>query len=488
MRIQIVLRYLGLALVVDGLFMVLSAAVSALYGDDAVLPLLYSGLVTLAFGLFPFVFVPGTDVLSDREGLLIVTGSWLLSCLVGSLPYVLWGGVFDFTNAWFESVSGFTTTGSSILSDVEALPRGLLFWRAATHWVGGVGIVLFVLAVLPFLGMAETVLFRSETSAMVRASFQVRSRNAVLILSRVYFGLTAAQTAALMVCGLDLFDAVTHAFATIATGGFSTRNTSVAAFDSVAVEVVIILFMAVSGLHFGLIFAALSGHARELWRSAVVRYYLGALAVATAVTAACLHGQQQVGWWGALRAAAFNVSSVGTSTGFATVDTSVWPPLAQLLLLLLALQCACSGSTSGGIKADRLVVAAKGLVRQLTELAHPRAAVPIRLDDRALDEKTVRSALLYIVVYLGIVICSTAVLAALGVDLLSGFSGVVACAGNVGPGLGSLGSMANFGHLSDAAKWVLSLTMLLGRLEIYALLLLLLPASWRQGGVAARIG
>ncbi|MFH1566858.1 MAG: TrkH family potassium uptake protein [Gemmatimonadota bacterium] len=478
MRPQVVFRYLGVALLLNGAFMCLAAGVSLVTGDRAFMALLYGGLVTLLFGAFPLVFVPRTEDLSSKEGVSVVVGAWLMSCVFGMIPYLLWGGPFSLTNAWFESVSGYTTTGASILTDIEALPPGLLFWRAATHWLGGIGIILFVLAVLPFLGLAEMVLFRSEVSPIVLDSFRKQSRHAVRILWGVYCSLTLLETAALMLCGLGLFDAVTHAFATIATGGFSVRNASIAHFDSLAVEVVVSVFMVVSGLHFGLLYGAVTGRWRDLYHSTVVRYYLGSMAVAALVVTALLHGP--LGWAQALRQAVFQVVTLGTSTGFATADSSVWPPLAQLLLVVMTLQCACSGSTSGGIKVDRVVIFGKALWIRIQRLMHPNAAISLKLDGRALVEVAVGRVLLFILTYMGVVLVSTALLAAMDVDLITAFSGSAACMGGVGPGLGAVGSMANYGHLPPAAKWVLSVTMLTGRVEIYTLFLFLAPGHWRR--------
>jgi len=479
-RPQAILRYVGLALLLSCAFMILSCCISYAGGDDGLLALGYGALVAGLIGLLPLVFVPPVRALSAKEGLTVVVLSWLLSCLVGAVPYVLWGGPFSLTNAWFESVSGYTTTGSSILSHIEGLPRGLLFWRAATHWIGGMGIVLFMLAVLPAMGMSGGVLLRSEASALAREGLQAHSQQVVRILWRVYVGLTLAQTGLLWICGMSLFDAVTHSFATIATGGFSSWDRSIAHFDSPLIEAVITVFMVLSGLHFGLLFAAAAGAVRDLWASDVVRYYLAGLAVGVAICTLSLQLRDGSGWWPCFRVAAFQVASVGTSTGFATADTAAWPGAAQLVLLFMTLQCACSGSTSGGIKADRMVIFGGAFVRHVRQLMHPRGILPVWREGHPVGREVLEESLLYIATYLGIALVATLALSALGVDLLSAFSGTVATMGNVGPGLGSVGSAANFGHLPAAAKWVLTATMLLGRLEIFALILLLTPGHWRD--------
>lgn len=479
MRPHVVFRYTGLVLLLNAVFLFLSCAVSALKSDTALFPLLYSGMISALFGLFPIFFVPPTREISNREAVSIVIASWLLASLMGTIPYVLWGGEFTFTNAWFESVSGFTTTGSSILSNIEAVPPGLLFWRASTHWIGGIGIIIFVLALIPTMGKAGLVLYRTEMTSLAAENFHYRTQKTLQILVFVYVGLTLAETVGLLFCGMDLFDAVTHAFATVATGGFSTKNLSIAHYNSKAVEGVILVFMVFSGMHFGLLFVAFHGKSRELWGSLVVRYYLSALVIGVLVTAWSVHATQYPQWPEAFRYAAFQVISLGTSTGFATADTNVWPPLAMLILMFFTLQCACSGSTSGGIKADRMVIFWKSLVKRITKIRHPRAVITPKLDGLLLDGELIEANLLYIVLYVVIVFLSTAALSAFGVDLLTAFSGSAAVMGNVGPGFGTVSSMGNFSQIPDPGKWILSVTMLLGRLEIFSLILFLTVKSWR---------
>jgi trk system potassium uptake protein TrkH len=478
MRPDVVLRYMGLILLANAAFLLLSAAVSVFYGEPAFRALLYSALVAALFGVFPMIFVPATSSISGDEGLVIVGGGWILSCLCGVLPYVLWGGEFTFTNAWFESVSGYTTTGSSILTNVEALPHGLLFWRASTHFLGGVGIIILVLSVLPAVGVAAMVLYRAEMSPLAQDSFRLNLRGTLRIILMVYVGLTLAETVALCIAGMSVFDAVTHAFATIATGGFSTRNASIASYHSVAIEVIVIVFMILSGMHFGLLFRAIFERKNPLWKSSVTRYYVGALAGGILIATLINHGSRYADWLDALRYSAFQVASIGTSTGFATADSSVWPPLVQLLLMLFALQCACAGSTSGGIKADRVLLFAKATGRQLRLLRHPRAIIRVFIDGKGVDDSAVAAALLYTGIYLLVVLVAGVLLTALGVDMLAAFSGATAAAGNVGPGLGAVGSLGNFAAIPALGKWILSATMLLGRLEIYGLLLVIIPRVW----------
>lgn len=483
MRLHVLLRFVGLILLLNSAGMLLSSLVSVYYGDASFLPLLYSAFILALFGVFPLIYVPPTERITNNEGLLIVIASWLISCLAGTLPYILWGGEFTFTNAWFESVSGYTTTGSSILTDIEAVPKGLLFWRAMTHWLGGMGIILFAISIMPFMGAGIKVLYQSETSPLARDNFQQRARRTVQILVSVYAGLTALETIALMFCGMSLFDAVTHSFATIATGGFSPKNNSIIYYNSVAVETVIMIFMVLSGINFVLLYSAILGRFGKLWHSSVVRYYLGALFVGIIISTIDIHGSEYQSWGSAFRYASFQILSVGTSTGFATADSSIWPAFSQIMLIFFSLQCASAGSTSGGIKVDRIVILWRAFVREIKLLQHPQAVIPIIFGKQPLEEETVGKSILYITLYIVVVFITSVILIAIGMGVVEAFSGVVAAMGNVGPGLGSVGSTGNYGNIPGSGKWILTVTMLLGRLEIYALIRFFMPNQWRMYSV-----
>lgn len=479
MRPPIVLRYVGLVLLLNALFLLISSVISGFNSDSAFFPLLYTSLISSLFGVFPLIFIPPTTNITNKEGFTIVILSWLLSCLVGVIPYIMWGGEFTFTNAWFESVSGFTTTGSSILTNIDALPLGLLFWRSATQWIGGIGIIIFVLAVLPHMGKPGMILYRTEMSPLAVDNFHYRSQKTMQILLVIYVGLTLVETISLLFCGMSLFDAVTHSFATIATGGFSPKNLSVGYYKNATIEIVIIVFMILSGIHFGLLFAALTGKISELWKSATVRYYLMALTIGVIAVMFSIRGSQFHSWADALRYAAFQVISIGTSTGFATIDSSIWPPFTQLVMIFFTLQCACAGSTSGGIKADRIVLLWKAIVKRIKKMQHPAAVIKVKINTVAVEDDVVDVNILFISFYIGIVFLSALILTALGMDILSAFSGSAATMGNVGPGFGIVGSMSNFSQIPAVGKWVLTATMLLGRLEIFGLILFLSIRSWK---------
>jgi trk system potassium uptake protein TrkH len=472
MRPQIVIRYIGLCLLLNAALLSVSAVISAYKMDAAFFPLAYSAVVAVLLGVFPIIFVPPANDIRNEEGLAIVLFSWILSSMIGCLPYILYGGEFTFANAWFESVSGFTTTGSTILNNIEALPTGLLFWRSTTHFIGGIGIIIFMLAILPSIGHATMVLYKSEVSGLATDNFNYRTKKTLQIILMVYLGLNILETLILMLLGLSLFDAVTHAFGTIATGGFSTKNNSLAFFNSPAVEGVVIVFMILSGIHFGLIFAAVTGKIKQFFKSSFVRYYVLAMATGVALSAVQLKGAFYPDWLTALRYAAFQIISLGTSTGFATTDTAHWPPFTVMILIFFSLQCACAGSTSGGIKVDRVYIFWKAVIQQVKRLKHPKAIIALKVDGHTIAQDVVSTSVLYIIVYLVVVFLSALLLSFVGVDAISAFSGSVAAMGNVGPGFGSVSSMGNFSQIPDFGKWVLSFVMLVGRLEIYAFFVL----------------
>lgn len=478
MRKRVVYKYVGLVMLFNAAFLFISTGISLAYNDTALFPLLYSGLIATMFGLFPLVFVPATDTLSTNEGLSIVVSSWLLSCVIGMLPYLLWGGEFTITNAWFESVSGYTTTGSTILNDIEALPKGLLFWRASTHWMGGVGIIIFVLSVLPSMGIATTRLYKAEMSRQALRQFKMRAKEAVRIILYVYLGITLMETVSLMLCGMSFFDATTHSFATVATGGFSTKNLSIASFNSLQIEIVIMVFMIISGINFALLFSVIIGEIANLRSSDVLKYYLTANFIAIALVAYNITGVQYDSFWDALRYSSFQILSIGTSTGFANADSSIWPAFSHLIIIFFTLQCACAGSTSGGIKIDRVLIMIKSIMRKLKQTMYPNAVFNVQIDKNRLEEKKIENTLIYISMYLLIVFASTLLLSAMDVDILTAFTGSAACMGNVGPGLGGVSSLGNFALIPAVGKWVLSITMLLGRLEIYGLLIFFFPKTW----------
>lgn len=475
MNLKVVTRNVGLALLLNALFMFISAIVSAIYGYDASFsPLLLSAIITTIAGSFPLIFVTRFYDITIREGFTIVVSSWILSCLFGMLPYVLYGGEFSIVNAWFESVSGYTTTGATILKNVEGIPNGLLFWRSSTHWLGGVGVVLFMLLILPTVSTFRMRLSKMEISSLSKENFKFKAYQTIRVIAIVYVGLTVLGIIFLCIAGMNLFDAVNHSFATVATGGFSTKNLSVLHYNSVWIEIVLMVFMFLAGAHFGLLYSVIAGKPGSFFKSSVIKFYFYSILLGCLVLSLYLKFTGTVDEWGlALRQGFFQVVSLGTTTGFANADSSGWPPFAILILIYFCFQCACSGSTTGGIKVDRVLIFFKSLRVQLKKQIHPNAILPIKVDSHIIDKELVYNVNLYIGLYILIVFLATVFISILNVSLIDSFTASVACMGNVGPGFGTVGSLGNYSHFPDLAKLILSFEMLLGRLEIYSLLILL---------------
>jgi len=474
MNLKVVTRNVGLALLLNALFMFISAIVSAIYGfDSSFSALVLSGFITTIAGFFPLIFVRKSSDISIREGFLIVVSAWVLSCLFGMLPYVLFGGEFSIINAWFESVSGYTTTGATVLVNVEALPKGLLFWRSSTHWLGGVGVVLFMLLVLPTLNSFRMRLSKMEISDLSKTNFRFKAYQTIRVITTVYLTLTFAETVLLMIAGMDWFDAINHSFSTIATGGFSTKNLSLKYFDSVAIDIIVMFFMLVSGMHFGLLYGAMTGKSSSIFKSPVIRYYVLSILVGCIIVTLNIKFAGTYKDWGtAIREGFFQVISVGTTTGLANGDSSVWPGLAILIMLFFTTQCACSGSTSGGMKADRVWIFFLSLKSQIIKNIHPNAVVNVKLGNSTLDKDTIYNVNQFIVLYLFIMFIVGMLLVGLGTPMLDSFSASIACIGNVGPGFGAVGSLGNYSSIPVLGKFILSIAMLLGRVEIFSLLMI----------------
>lgn len=414
-----------------------------------------------------------------REGFFAVTSVWLVGSFLGALPFWLSGGIPSDVDAWFETVSGLTTTGASILTDVEALPQSLLLWRSLTHWLGGLGIVVMVIAVLPSLGIGGLHLLKGE-AGLTPERFTPRLIRTAQILLGIYGGLTGLEIGLLLLCGMSPFDAVTHTFGTIATGGFSPRNASIAAYHSLPIELVIIAFMLLGGTNFGLYYRVLTGRWREAWHNTEWRSLIVVLGLATLIVAWNLLA---VGTYTsiprAIRDAGFQTVSIGTTTGFATADFTTWPPLSQGILLLLMFTGASLGSTSGAIRLGRLILLGKLAASQLRRLVRPRQVEVITLDGAVVERETLTDVANYFGLYLGSTVVASLLLTFCGFDLLTSISAVATTMGGVGPGLHLVGPMSNFAALPAVAKLILIGCMLLGRLELYTPLVLCVPAFWR---------
>jgi len=450
-------------------------------GDDP-RPFLFSIAITASFGILLLRFTkrPKSD-LSQREGVLLVFAVWIASSAFGCLPFYLSPHFQGFTDAFFEATSGFTTTGATVLADVEILPHNLQFWRCFSHWLGGMGIVLLGIAILPLVGIGGMPLYRAEFSGAKSEKLKPRITETALALWKIYFALTMTEYLALRWAGMNRFDAACHTFSTLGTGGFSTRTASIAAFNSVTVESIIIVFMLLAGINFTLHYRFwVERRPRSLFSDFEVRFYLLTVAGATAAILLSLVLQDGFAPGAALRSSLFQVSSIMTTTGFVTANFENWCPFPQLILLALMFIGGCTGSTAGGMKSSRILLLLKVVGREFKRLGERRGVFAVRLGSQTFPEHTIQSLLnlVYVAFLTNFVACL--LLAVAGVDVLTSIAAVAASMFNIGPGLGNVGPAEHYGHLPSLAKWVLSLCMLAGRLEFYTVLVIFVPAFWRR--------
>lgn len=470
MNVKVISTNVGRALLVSALFMFISMLISIGDGmDSAFAPLSISFIITFIAGAFPFIFVRKSEAISLQDGFMIIVLSWILSFLFGMLPYVMWGGEFSLVNALFESVSGYTTTGSTILTNVEGLPRSLLFWRSSTHFIGGLGVVVFLLLIMPNASPFRLRLTNIELSSLSKEGYRTRSVKTVYITALVYIGLVIVETVALVVAGMSFFDAINHSFSTIATGGFSTRNHSISYYDSTAINLIVMFFMVMSSLHFGILFTACVTRSLKPMKNPVVKYFLWSIVVMSFLVTLSLKFQGGYSSWGkALMDASFQVCSYASTTGFGSVDNRGWPLFSLLVLAFAIFQCGCSGSTAGGVKADRVYIAAKALSCQVRKRLHPSSSVvQVRIGNHLVSDSVALPVILYIVLYSSLVAVSIILLVLCGVEPLEAFSGALSSMGNAGAAMGDLSSLGNYAGQPAVAKLIYSMDMFLGRVEIY---------------------
>lgn len=480
MRYTVILRYIGTVMFYISMLMFVASLMSLWNSmDSGFYALLLSSLLTLVLSLFPFLFVPRAETITNKEGFVIVVGSWLLACIVGTFPYLIWGGEFSLMNAWFESVSGFTASGATILKHIENLPQGLLFWRTCTNWVGGVGVVMFALVILPSLGINKMALTSVELSSLSKDNYRYRTQVIIRILLCVYLGITAITTLLLKAAGMRWFDALNHAMSVCATGGFSTKDTSIAYFDSPVIELILMGAMFISSLHIGLIYTSIVSRSNFVFRNEVVRTYILVCLLGIVMVSLSLFTNNVFETpLECLRKGAFQFMSIITTTGFATADTSVWPPLAVVMLIFASIVCATAGSTSGGMKIDRLLVCLKEMQARVKNQQHPNAIIRIRLNGILQENSTMHMVMVFIASYLFLILLGTVCGTIFGMDMITSFSSAVACIGNVGPGFGQVGSMSCYSEVPALMKLIDTVLMLMGRLEIFGFIQFLLIKWW----------
>lgn len=472
---------LGLLLLFIGLSMLFPLGFSIYYRDDGLAPLFWSSNIIVVLGLlFHFLFRKHKSAgINHREGMFIVAAAWIGSSLMGSLPFML-GGFMSPTDAVFESFSGFTTTGASILTDIEGLPPGILMWRSFTHWLGGMGIIVLSLAVLPFLGVGGMQLYKAEVSGPSPDKLKPRIMDTAMILWKVYVFFTVILIVLLLLGGLSFFDSLCQTFGTVATGGFSNKNASIAHFDSAYVDWVITGFMFLCGVSFALHYKMLTGKIRGVWKSPELRFFSTVVFVFIMASTFFVYHSSHNNLFDALRFSSFQVVSIITTTGFATYDYLLWPALVQVILLLCMFIGGCAGSTSGGIKCMRIMLLLKMAYRELFRIVHPHAVQSVKMGRMMVKDDVLNGVTGFIILYLSLMVISSMLIAAMGVDFTTSLTSVLACISNIGPGFGQVGPASNYALLPDPAKWILSLCMVLGRLEIYTIIILMVPAFWKK--------
>lgn len=486
---RIIAKYLGHFSIAIGLLMAPSAAWAVWFGEwGALAGILMAMAASCVIGVgMAGVGRTAPPQFYQREALGLVGSAWLWIAAMGALPF-LFGGVLGPVDAYFESMSGFTTTGSTVLVDIEAVPKSLLFWRSFTHWIGGMGIIVLFIAVLPYLGAGGKQLFRSESPGPDPRGLKPRIKDTASILYKIYLGLTTVQTVALMAAGMSFYDALCHTFGTLATGGFSTRQASVGAYDSLAVELIIIVFMICAGTNFALYFAVLRGQWKAFWKDTEWRAYILVLAVCTVlVTANLMWGawpasgaDEAHGFGKALRSAGFQVVSIMTTTGYGTDDFDTWPHFSRMLLLLLMFVGGCAGSTGGGMKVVRLIMVAKMVYWRLEWTFRPKTVRAIRVSGQVIDENIQRSVYAFFVLYVGCFAGGCLLMSLLGLPFQTAVSSVAATLNNIGPGLELVGPVMDFSAIPAVGKVLLSFFMALGRLELFALCAFFVPSFWRR--------
>ncbi len=482
MRWRYILNVVGVLTFFFGLTMILPIGVSLIYRDKSLFALVDSMLATLAFGSMLHLFNRGSraEFISQREGMAIVGLGWTSVGLFGALPF-FFGNLFGtFADAFFESVSGFTTTGASVLTNIEVVSESLLFWRSFIQWLGGMGIIVLSLAILPFLGVGGMQLYKAEVPTPVPDKLKPRIRDTAMLLWKVYALLSLLQVALLMVGGMTLFDALCHTFTTMPTGGFSTKNASVAHYDSLYLDVVFIVFMVLAGINFSLHYQALKGRPMAFWKDSECRFFIGATLALTILVSLNVYKSVYEGIGESLRYGAFQVVSILTTTGYATADYEKWPVLSQLILLVSMFLGASAGSTGGGMKCLRVMLFFKYCARELFYLVHPHAVAHVKISGKMVPEDVIRSVMGFLGLYVALFVISSLLLSALGVDLVTSIGATAATIGNIGPGLGMVGPTDNFANIPYLGKWLLIWCMLLGRLEIYTLIIFLAPSFWRK--------
>ena len=480
MNYRMIFKSLGSVLCVEAVCMVPSLLISFIYGEGETIALLISIIILTFLGLGLSRIKPVTGDIYARDGYAIVALAWLLVSIFGALPFLISKAIPSVFDALFESASAFSTTGASILREVEGLPKGLLFWRSSAHWMGGMGVLVLVIAVLPSVKANRLHIIKAETPGPVPEKFVPKVGQVAKILYMIYIAMTVMEVIFLLVGGMPLYDSLIHAFGTASTGGFSNRNESVGAYNSVFIDAVITIFMLLFGVNFSVYYALLKGNVKSILRDEELRFYLGTVIATIVLIVLNTYGSVFKTIGEAIRYSSFQVSSIITTTGFSTADFTLWPSFSQCLLVFLMFLGASAGSTGGGIKCLRVLLLFKIIKREITKIIHPRSVQTIKINGKMVNEEILAEVMTYFFAYMAIFIVATIVVSLDNQDITSTATAVISCLSNIGPGLGIVGPAGNYAGFSNISKAVLSLCMILGRLEIYPILLLFTPAFWKR--------
>ena len=482
MKYGIIIKVLGNLLVFEALMMIPALLVSIFYGQNDSFAFFISISLTAIVGLIMSKVKGSYKKIKARDALAVVSIGWLLASFFGSLPFVISGSIPSFVDAFFETISGLTTTGSTLIEDVEVLPKGILLWRSFTHWIGGMGILVFTLAILPTMGISGFQIFKAESPGPTADKIVPRIKDTARILYTTYIAITIIQIIFLVIGGMSLYESVVHTFGTVGTGGYSTRNNSIGAYNSTYIHIVITVFMILSGVNFSLYYALVKGKWKEVIRNGELRLYLGIIFSASILIGLNIYmsndGYKNIGL--AFRDSFFQVSSIITTTGYATTDFDLWPIFSKLILFLLMFVGGCAGSTSGSVKVIRILVLTKLVKRQVAKTFHPNAYIPIKIDGKVVSDDIVTSISSFFILFIIMFVIGILIISFEGLDFESTISAVATSIGNVGPGFGFVGPTRNFSGFSALSKIVLSLLMLMGRLELFTIVALISPKAWKH--------
>ncbi|MBN1114882.1 MAG: TrkH family potassium uptake protein [Oligoflexia bacterium] len=483
-HILVVVKLISILMIIISFFMFIPSAIAVYNGEISEF---YGFIIPILITLFLSVILllmtrkNEIDFLPARSGFMLVTFSWIFASFLGAMPFYLSGAIPSFTNAFFETISGLTTTGASILVDIESLPRSLLFWRSLTHWLGGMGIVVFTVAILPLLVIGGLQLIKAEAPGPTVDKITPRITETAKILWFIYIGLTVAETLLLMAGGMSLFDSLTHTFGTLATGGFSPKNSSVGFYNSPYIDLVITTFMILAGINFVMHFRIITGKISDVWKDTEIKVYLTIFIISTALIAVFINGTYD-NLWQNIRYAGFQAASILTTTGYATADFDQWPFAAKSILFALMFVGGCSGSTGGGIKVMRIVLLFKQGLNEMRYLIHPRGVFNLKLNGNTIKKDIMYSVSGFFFLYILVIIMVTLIVAASGAveNLSSSLTTALVTVGNIGPGFGRIGPSQNYAFFPDYLKWILSFAMLIGRLELYTVFVILTPRFWKR--------